>query len=158
MRFYAAGGTIAEVKDNENYTNWSNWSNWTDTGQGSTNRHRYRTRTRTHTYRISAGKYFINNVTIGGLRSTGSLDLNNADAYVPAWGDFSGNRSYTISSSNVLNNDLVFVNSSSTGLSEALTPVMANEHDYVYVIPGSKATFTLNYTIKNKMSGCAKRK
>lgn len=138
MRFYIAGGAIPETVENETYTGWSNWS-----GSGANRRH-----TRTYTYTVQSGKYYVNTCEISGLSLSGTLSLNNTDAYVPSWSGLTGNHSNMISASNVLNTSLQYINSSSPGIVEELTSIIGNESSYIYVIPGATPTFSVNYTIK----------
>lgn len=149
IRFFVAGGAANSIKeaDSPEYGNWTSWSVYS--GGGGMSSSRVISRQRYHYYKETATKYFVNSLTINGLSGTGTLNLNNTDAYSPLWNDVSGSRSYSISSSDVLRTSLRYVNSSSTGITEDLTAVMSSDDYYVYVIPGASATFSLNYSSKN---------
>ena len=149
IRFFVAGGATSSIKEasSPEYGSWSTWNTYSGGGVMSSTRVRYRTRY--HYYKETTTKYFVNSLTVSGLSGTGTLNLNNTDAYSPLWSNVSGSRSYSISPSDVLRSSLQYVNSSSTGITEDLTPVMSNDDYYLYVIPGYTALFSLNYSSKN---------
>lgn len=144
MRFFVAGGATASIEEpgNPEYSNMEAWQTTEYNGNNeNSSTERTQRRAGRRNYNNVTSKYYVKSVSVSDLYSSGSLSLNNADAYVPAWSGWTGNVTYNLAS--VLNPSIS--NTNNNGVGQDLTAVMNDESYYIYVIPGAKASFSLTY-------------